>query len=92
MKLNQVIALEKGVKSKVMSAITEFHKANQKPDLFNGFTKTYQPKNEDGGQLPGERKRVQFSVPTVLRNLAASLTELMQVTAQKDWSKRYGHR
>lgn len=58
-KLNQIIAIEKGVKAQTYSALTEIHKAVQKPELFNGFAKTYQKVNEEGEDLPAERKRVQ---------------------------------
>ncbi len=37
-KLNQIIAIEKGIKSKAYAHVTELHKACQKPDLFNGFS------------------------------------------------------
>jgi hypothetical protein len=83
-KLNQVIAIEKGVKSRVYSTITELNKASQKPDLFNGFSKTYRQKDEDGEQLPDERKRVQFTVAGILKQVETSLTELMDVTIRKD--------
>ncbi|MDQ3812829.1 MAG: hypothetical protein M3347_02630 [Armatimonadota bacterium] len=39
-KLNQVVAIEKGVKSRVYGEVTELHKTSQKPELFNGFIKT----------------------------------------------------
>ncbi len=85
-KLNQVIAIEKGIKSRVYGEITEINKAVQKPDLFNGFSKTYQPKDEDGETLPPEKKRVQFVAKEVLRNVERLTSELMDVTARKDWT------
>lgn len=85
-KLNQIIAIEKGIKSRVYGDLTELNKAIQKPDLFNGFQKTYQKKDEDGEDLPPERKRVQFLASEVLRNAARGVTELMEVTARKDWT------
>ena len=86
-KLNQIIAIEKGIKSKSYSEVSVLHKAAQKPDLFNGFQKTYQPKDEnDDEKLPGEKKRVQFSVPDVLRSVARATTDLFDVTARKDWT------
>lgn len=84
-KLNQVIAIEKGVKSQHHSTISELYKAIQKPDLFNGLSRTYEP-NEGEEQLPPERKRLQHTVDDVLRQLEASLTDLLDVTARKDWS------
>ena len=60
-KLNQIIAIEKGVKARVYGELTELHKAVQKPELFNGFSKTYQKKDDDGEDLPAEKKRVQYA-------------------------------
>ena len=86
-KLNQIIAIEKGVKSQSVSAVDVLYKAVQKPDLFNGFTKTYQAKDEDDSEkLPSEKKRVQFVVTEVLRSVERSTTDLMTVTARKDWT------
>lgn len=85
-KLNQIIAIEKGIKSRVYGEITNLHKASQKPDLFNGFTKTYQSKEQDGETFPAESKRVQFRVNEVLSSVAHLSTELMEVTARKDWT------
>lgn len=86
LKLNQVIAIEKGIKARVYGHITELNKAAQKPELFSGFNKTYAKKDEDGEDLPAERRRVQFVAADVLRDLERNLTELFTVTAQKDWT------
>jgi hypothetical protein len=59
-KLNQIIAIEKGIKSRVSSELTKLYKTVQKPDLFNGFSKIYQKKDEESEDLPPEQKRVQF--------------------------------
>jgi hypothetical protein len=85
-KLNQIIAIEKGVKSRVYGEISELHKATQKPALFNGFNKEYQPKEDGGETLPAERQRVQFVVGDVLRTVERSTSELFAVTARKDWT------
>jgi len=85
-KLNQVIAIEKGVKSRVYGEITELHKIAQKPVLFNGFAKTYVKKDDEGEDLPPERQRVQFAVREMLRRVSQTSSELMSVTARKDWT------
>jgi hypothetical protein len=85
-KLNQIIAVEKGIKSRVYGEITALNKIVQKPNLFNGFNKTYAKKDEDGEDLPAERMRVQHSVGDVLRTVERISTELMDVTARKDWT------
>ncbi len=85
-KLNQIIAIEKGIKSQAYAAISELHKANQKPELFNGFSKVYHKRDDEGEDLPPEKKRVQFVAKEVLRNAERTLTGLMDVTARKDWT------
>lgn len=90
-KLNQIIAVEKGIKSRTYSEISELHKAAQKPELFNGFSKTYQPVDEEGEKLPGESKRVQFVATHILKNVERLTTELMTVTARKDWTNCIAH-
>ena len=64
-KLNQIIAIEKGVKSKSYPELTEAHHDVQKPALLTGITRTYQPKDEDGEQLPPESTRVQVKAEDV---------------------------
>lgn len=85
-KLNQIIAIEKGVKSRVFSEISELHKINQKPELFNGLSRQYQKKDEEGEDFPPERKKVQFSADEILARFSRISSELLDVTARKDWS------
>jgi hypothetical protein len=85
-KLNQIVAIEKGVKSRVYGEITEMHKLSQKPDLFSGFSKQYRKKDEDGEDYPPEQKRVQILADEQLSRAAKLLSELFDVTATKDWA------
>jgi hypothetical protein len=85
-KLNQILAIEKGVKTHTYNLVTELHKATQKSALMNGFLKSYEPKNEDGETYPPESQRVQYEHVGVLRSITKSLTELFDVTATKDWT------
>ena len=85
-KLNQIIAVEKGIKSQVFSHMSQLHKINQKTDLFNGMDKKYEPKDDGGEPMPSEKKRVQYIAKEVLREVDRSLTDLMSVTARKDWT------
>lgn len=85
-KLNQIIAIEKGIKSRVYSDVGVLHKALQKPDLFSGISKEYQAKDDEGEALPSEKKRVQLSAADVMRNVARLTTELFDVTARKDFT------
>ncbi|HEY4222463.1 MAG TPA: hypothetical protein VGO62_14005 [Myxococcota bacterium] len=85
-KLNQVLAIEKGVKSRVYGEVTTMNASAQKPALFNGFAKAYKPKEEDGEQFPPESSRVQMNAREMLTTLGRLLAELFDVTAAKDWA------
>ncbi|MDI2125824.1 hypothetical protein [Yinghuangia seranimata] len=87
-KLNQIIAVEKGVKAKAFQDLTQAHHDLQKATLLSGISRTYQAKDEEGEQLPPESTRVQVKAEDVLRATAATLTRLFDVTATKDWSNR----
>lgn len=85
-KLNQIIAVEKGVKSKAQQDLTTAQHSLQKPALLAGISRTYQAKDEEGEQLPPESTRVQVRAEDVLRETAKTLTRLFDVTATKDWA------
>lgn len=85
-KLNQIIAVEKGIKSRSFSELTDAHHALLKPQLLSGISRTYQPKDEEGETLPPEATRVQVKAEEMLESTAAILTRLFDVTATKDWA------
>jgi len=85
-RLNQIIAVEKGVKSRSYAELTDAHQGLQKSALLAGIARSYQPKDEDGEQYPPESTRVQLRAEDVLRTTAATLTRLFDVTATKDWA------
>src|SRR5215472_1153711 len=85
-KLNQIIAVEKGVKSQSFQELTEAHQALQKPTLLAGIARTYRPKDEEGEQLPPESTRVQLKAEAVIAQTTESLTRLFDITATKDWA------
>jgi hypothetical protein len=85
-KLNQIIAVEKGVKSKTYADISAAHHQVQKAALLSGIARAYQPKDDEGEQLPPESTRVQIKAEDVLTEAAATLTRLFDVTATKDWA------
>jgi len=85
-RLNQIIAVEKGVKSRSFQELTEAHHALQKPTLLSGISRTYRPKDEEGEELPPESTKVQVKGDDVIRRTTAILTRLFDVTATKDWT------
>jgi hypothetical protein len=82
--LNQILAIEKGTKSKAEQELTRAYHQLQKPDLLAGISKTYQPKDEEGDQLPPESKRVQMKAEELLRQVSGYIAELFDVTLTKD--------
>lgn len=84
--LHQIIAVEKGIKNKALTGVTEIHKSNQKAGLFEGQTRHYSPLIEEGEKLASENTLVQRSAPTVLKQAAKLLSELLEVTAQRDFT------
>lgn len=85
-KLNQIIAVEKGAKSRSQRELTDAYHRIQKPALLAGISRTYRPRDEDGEALPPESTRVQVKAEAVLKDAAESLTRLFDVVATKEWA------
>lgn len=85
-KLNQIIAIEKGVKSRSVQDLTEAHRDLQKAALLAGISRVYRPKDEEGEQFPPESTKVQLKADEVIRRTTEMLTKLFDVTATKDWA------
>lgn len=85
-RLNQVIAIEKSVKTRAYALLTDLHKTTQKHDLTDGFAKAYQPIKDDGVKLPSENKRAQVSADDVFKQVSKAFIELFDVTATKDYT------
>lgn len=86
-KLNQIIAIEKGVKNKATRVETDLYHSLEKKQLFSGLARTYTPRDEeDGDQLPSESVFVQVKSEKVIEQLSEAITRVMDVTATKDWA------
>src|SRR5215472_2732008 len=85
-KLNQIIAIEKSTKSRSFQELTEAHHQLQKQTPLSGISRTYRPRDEEGEQLPPESTRVQVRAEEIIRQTAATLTRLFDVTATKEWA------
>lgn len=83
-KLNQIIAVANGAKSRVQKEVTEVYHKLAKPDLITGIARTYTPRDEDGERLPPEEKRVQLKVPEAIRQVSDAWTELFDIVATQD--------
>ncbi len=87
-KLNQLVAVEKGEKASVNKETALIFQAASKPDLFAGFTKTYEPLVEGGAQYPDDTKAVVHTVGQLLNAFSAPTARLMDVTASKENTNR----
>lgn len=85
-RLNQIIAIEKGIKSSSVQELAAAHQAIQKPVLLAGIARTYRPKDEEGEQLPPESTRVQIKAEEIIRQTSEILAKLFDATATKDWT------
>lgn len=85
LKLNQVLAIENGTKTRTQKDLTEAHHALQKTELLKGLARTYKPLDDEGEKLPDESNRVQMTADEMLKKTAAIMTELLDITATKDW-------
>jgi hypothetical protein len=83
-RLNQIIAVEKGIKSKTNRELTDAHHLLQKQGLLNGMIRTYQPDREDDETFPQETVKLQIKADDMVRNASKSLIELFDVTLAKD--------
>lgn len=84
MKLNQLLAVEKGEKNRTLKAITELHRKSQKENLYEGRIRDYKPLDEDGEKLPPEKQLVQVNAKQVLEEQADILLRLWNLTYAKD--------
>lgn len=83
-KLNQIIAIEKGDKTRAERTETDLYHSLEKSVLFTGISRTYTPKDEEGDQLPPESTKVQIKSKAVIKQLAEVLTRRIDIIATKD--------
>lgn len=88
-KLNQILAIEKTKKTQLHKQITGLHHALQRPNLVNGYHKTFQPKEDGGETFPDDKQVVQFRYIEGIEQVKAYMAELMDVTATKDFANTH---
>lgn len=85
-KLHQIIAIEEDQKNKTGSAVAALEREAQKPDSFNGLTRTYEPKEDGGEKLPPESKKVQLDVHQEIDKYIKAKSSLIDLIATKDFA------
>lgn len=86
MRLNQALAAAKTTKAAANNGITAAYHELQRAPQFAGLQRTYQPKDEEGEQLPGESQRVQLTVNDVFNDLRKHMAALFDITAAIDFT------
>jgi hypothetical protein len=84
-RLNEVVAVERGLRPATETQVTKAYHDLQKPALFSGLSKHYESNASEGGdQLPDEGNLVQKKVEDVLAEIGKRLTRLFDVTLTRD--------
>lgn len=87
--LNQIVAVEKGIKARVHKRISDLYKDLLKTGPMSGLSRVYSPKNEEGDQLPPEFTPVQLRMTEILKEFRAQYTQLLDVTLTKDEANQH---
>jgi hypothetical protein len=85
-KLCQITALLTGKKTAAIKALTEIYHRFQKPVLFYGLAKRYQPLDEEGETFPDEKQNVQQSAIGCLTEIREVLVGMLDLVATQDKS------
>lgn len=87
--LNQILAIEKGIKTRSYTEATRLHKQSSSPTPMNGQERNYVPTAEDEVVLPPERQIVQMTYQTALSEAEKAWRELWDITATKDFGNTH---
>lgn len=83
--LGQIVGITKGTRTSAQRDFDAIYKTFQKPQLFNGFTKTHTP-FEGTMQQPAQDQLVQENATTLLQRMEQVLTRAFDVEATKDYT------
>jgi len=83
-KLNQIVALEKGLKARTNGALTLLYRQIQDHAKLSGLSRTYQPKEDGGDQLPAEGNKLQLRAEQILAEVNKYHAALLDLTLTKD--------
>lgn len=83
-KLNEIIAITTGRKGQVLKHLTEIYHKFQREGLFDGLSRTYKPRQEEGEQFPSEKKQPQLRVSDLLNDACRELGEFLDLTLTLD--------
>lgn len=82
-KLNQIIAVVSGKKTRTQQLLTETHRGWNK-EAIAGVIRRYTPRDEAGEKLPPESKNVQLHVGTKISEIQRNLIDFWDVVATQE--------
>jgi len=83
-KLNAIIAVEKGKKSRAQTTLTNAYQLCQKEVLLSGITRVYERLNDDGETLPSESKMPQINLMEIFPTITSELIDMYDVVLTKE--------
>lgn len=83
MKLNQIIALVAGKKTRIQKFLTGIHHG-WKEERLKGISRTYSPKDEEGEQLPPEVRSVQIRVNQSINSIREQMADFINIVASQE--------
>ncbi len=90
--LNDILGVLSGIKSNSQSIIDSVYHRLQKVNLFNGFTKTYEPLDpENGDVFPPEYQLVQHNAEDLLLQAGQAWSRLIDGQASVDATNQHAH-
>jgi len=83
MKLNQLIAIVQGKKTRTQKLLTEIHRGWHN-DRIGGINRTYEPTDVEGEIFPPESRRVQLRVPDAIQEMKDEYVNFLDCVATQD--------
>lgn len=87
-KLNQIVAVVAGKKTRIEKEFGDLNKVCQKTDLFHGISRQYQPLEENGEELPSEHKDAQKSARAILAQARTGLIDIIDAVATQEYGNQ----
>jgi hypothetical protein len=86
MKLNQLIAVLQSVKANANKGKSEVYQLSQKSALFQGLSRTFQSREEDGFIYPPESQKLTLKANKLIDKFVQSCSEYLDLAATQDYA------
>lgn len=87
--LHQLLAIEKGEKTRANRDISDLHQSSKKPELYQGRISTYHPFDEENGERQSDKcQLIQLRGEDVLTGFRNAMTRIFDITATRDVANR----